>query len=222
VQCSNCGNTWYQDHPDFPLMEEPESTSDQTWAEAEPEPEEDFTAPARRQLDESVTDVLREEAEREARLRQADQSAGLESQPDLGLGEGDDSARRAEEARTRMSRMRGEDPSPPVPDDSEVESRRGLLPDIEDINSTLKSGSTALARPNLDADPEVAPSRKSGFSRGFAIAFLIIAILALIYVQAPAIARMVPALDSTLTAYVGFVDQIRVSLDALMVRFTPE
>lgn len=219
VQCSNCGNTWYQEHPDYPLQDtDTAEDAEEAWAEPE------TAEPVRRALDSSVTDVLREEAEREARLREQDAPSGLESQPDLGLDEGDDSARRAEEARTRMSRMRGEDPAPPPSQDSaaEVESRRGLLPDIEDINSTLKSGSTALAKPNLDPDVEEAAPRKSGFSRGFALAVLLIVILVLIYTQAPRISQAVPALDGALNAYVTFVDNLRLSLDALMVKITPD
>ena len=130
VQCSNCGDTWFQNHPsnDDGLAEElgearvaPE-VSNPPEPEPEPTPEppsatepERSTPPVqpapRRELDPSVSDVLREEAAREAAAR-AREAGTLEEQPELGIGEPDDEiSRRQREAGDRMARMRGEDPS---------------------------------------------------------------------------------------------------------------
>ncbi|WP_146345890.1 zinc-ribbon domain-containing protein [Falsiphaeobacter marinintestinus] len=238
VQCSNCGNTWFQPHPDHP-QEQPEPESEvesepdftpvpdpsepepETAPEPEPEPEPrqpDLADPApnpvgeRQELDNSVSSILREEAEREAQLR-AEENSAIETQADLGLENfpGDEAAIRAKQARDRMAMMRGEPTEPTDPG-----SRRSLLPDIEEINSTLrtqnepsKTGNTALA-------DVVAPRKKSGFSRGFALALIIVALLVAIYANAPLISEKVPQVNSILNAYVGVIDQARNWLDDLI------
>jgi len=236
VQCSNCGDTWFQPHPDHDaelaeelgqdLPPEPE----QTWDEApeepvqqeEPEPQE----PARRELDPSIAELLREEAELEARQRAAEGSAGLETQPDLGLEEptSDEAARRALEARRRMASRQGMDEedlldAPEETDttlDEHVSSRRELLPDIEEINSSLNADSRRPAR----ADDHVpgtnggAPApRASGFRRGFALGLLVIVLLWALYVFSPHISAKVPQLSDPLAQYTQAIDKGRFWLD---------
>ncbi len=76
VQCSSCGHTWFQAaHP----ADAPDEGATPRAAEAIP-PE----ALRRRSLDDAVLSVLREEAERETRAREAEGSS-LETQTDLGL-----------------------------------------------------------------------------------------------------------------------------------------
>lgn len=254
VQCSNCGDTWFQDHPDNPQpsatapadLEDDDAYDDAPVRKPEPDPEpepepehepeddddsddEDDDAPEHgpepRGLDGSVADVLRQEAEREARLRAGNADADLESQPDLGLEQPpNDASRRAAEARDRMSRMRGEDPAKAVQAEATAsESRRGLLPDIEEINSSLKSTDKAVARPGSAAAVAGDTGRKrGGFSRGFAIAVLLIVGLILIYANAPQIARAVPQIDPVLNSYVSLVDQARLWLDTQMSNLTPD
>lgn len=264
VQCSNCGNTWFQDHPDNPLpVADPapeqdefhdtyaEDEPEEYWEEPEPEPvpepapapepdpyddydddPDDYADPVERPVshDNSVTDVLREEAEREARLRAEESAPGLETQTELGLEPGpdpgpDDARRRAEEARARMARLRGEQApaaAEPAPEPG-VESRRGLLPDIDEINSTLKGGENAVA-------PAIAPTasgpkakrRSGGFTRGIAIAVLIAVALTLVYTNAPKISAALPQADPALNAYVAYVDNARIWLDQTMARLTPQ
>ena len=251
VQCSNCGDTWFQEHPDHPIApretpeSEPETDPDSEVAASAPdlraalergdpalaeEPEtaaHDDTPPRpelpRPRLDGSVRDVLREEAEREAELRAAE-AGGLESQPELGLDSANDVARRAEEARARMARLRGvptPDQVPDLPQDAPdtADSRRGLLPDIEEINPTLKSDAAVVPQgasgPRAEAE---AGRRRSGFSRGFAISLLVAAFLLLIYANAPRIAQAVPQADPMLNAYVAMVDSARLWLDSQIGR----
>jgi len=246
VQCSNCGDTWFQTHANDPMPADPPPPVDAPTAiEAGPDddpddydddldydddedPADSFDPPpepAPRKFDDSVTDLLREEAERESELRAAPAGGGLESQPELGLEASDgDAARRAREARERMSRMRGEDPASATNNPTAAESRRGLLPDIEDINSTLKSGDPQLSHTAISTSvSEDHPARrKSGFSRGFAISMLIVVILVLIYANAPKIASAVPQIDPVLNSYVTAVDQARLWLDGLISKLTPK
>lgn len=185
----------------------------------EPGPEEtETTAPAPRGLDPAISDILREEAEREANLRAAEANS-LQSQPDLGLVSlpEEASARRAREAREQMARMRGEDPQQLANEDTE--SRRGLLPNIDEINSTLRSGetSTAAIAPPVDAP---APRKKRSFTRGFALAILVALALAMAYDNAPLIAQKVPQADPYLSSYVAKVDAARLWLDTQVRAFT--
>lgn len=285
VQCSSCGHTWFQLHPedtlrvDDPAAHLPDDLStDDIWEEMDegtslppaepvdaPAPDPDPTpAPAApedapresvtpvprrpvraRGLDPSVAEVLRQEAEREARRRTDPEP--LESQPDLGLTEpsGEDAAHRARVAREHMARIRGDaplseeqqpEPQPkplaePVPETqdspefvtSEPEhpavapSRRDLLPDIEEINQTLR----VAPEPRRMETPqgralyaEEEEQQSSGFARGFG-AMLILAVLSvLLYALAPALTDMVPALAPLLDPYVATVDGMRLWLDA--------
>ena len=247
VQCSNCGDTWYQHHPDNdPDLREELSAQDgmqagldemsdpapaaspETTPEPEPAPEPVAPAatPQRRSLDPSIADVLREEAEREARARAAE-GGSIETQPDLGLAEPEDEAdRRARQVRERMARMKGEPDTPPapepelVPEDNPV-SRRDLLPDIDEINSSLRAASDP--RPAEAADHELPGDRElaqqavaagnGGFRRGFFLALLLFAVLTAAYVMAPQIVAQVPALEPLMTSYVAVVDQGRAVLD---------
>jgi len=250
VQCSNCGNTWFQDHPDNPLpVADPTPAQDELhdgyaedqpeeyWEEPAPAPApepdpydnydddtDDYADPVERPIshDNSFTDVLREEAAREARLRAEESPPGLETQTELGLEPGpDDARRRAEEARARMTRLRGEQgptPSEPAPEPG-VESRRGLLPDIDEINSTLKGGENAVAP---TASGPKSKRRSGGFTRGIAIAVLIAVALTLVYSNAPNISAALPQADPALNAYVAFVDNARIWLDQMMGRLTPQ
>jgi predicted Zn finger-like uncharacterized protein len=233
VQCSDCGQTWFQHHPDY-SPEAPEEDADAPLSVPEDMPAEGeervpTPEPTRRRLDPKVSDILRAEAEAEARVRE---SEALESQPDLGLDDGGDSgdhedgqnqqaARRAREARDRMARMRGEEP----PADTRAGdaaataaaagSRRDLLPDIEEINSTLRStGDRQIARGDPAPDAPVRERKKRGFRRGFFISLLIVAVLVLIYVNAAQIVAAVPALEPVMTGFVGTIDQARVWLDS--------
>jgi len=224
VQCSNCGDTWFQYHADhMPVSEEAEP---ETWeAEADVpdqtpardvQPEE-TPAPTRRELEPDVRDVLRQEAERESKARTAD-SQGLEIQPDLGLDDVDDEAsRRSREAQARMARLRGlpEEGPDDIHAGIDPTSRRDLLPDIEEINSSLRSGDGGDADAMIEGGyhDELPSGRGGGFRRGFMLIVLLSVILVLIYVFAPQIGTKVPALADGLSAYVDAVNSGRLWLD---------
>ncbi|WP_299689016.1 zinc-ribbon domain-containing protein [uncultured Tateyamaria sp.] len=249
VQCSNCGQTWFQHHPDHAPAEEAPADLPPDLADPEDDPVEDeertdavpppppapapdldpepepapppppAPEPQQRIIDPDVAGILREEAEREAQARAG---AGIETQPDLGLdsaeSEGD---RRARQARERMARLRGETPpvdpveaTEAVATAAAVGSRRELLPDIEEINSTLRSSGEReqrMAEPSPDT-AEQTPKR-GGFRRGFLLMVFVAAFLAALYIFAPQIAQAVPQADPYLSAYVAQVDVARSWLD---------
>ncbi|MBR9764687.1 MAG: thioredoxin [Rhodobacteraceae bacterium] len=270
VQCSNCGDTWFQDPPaeaspgpvttsqataprvaprrpqrpaDAPPAAAEEdaaaearleadltevmqdSWQESSWQEDAPDEDEDeeatlpdHVAPRRRALDPSVKEVLREEAEHEARVR-AQESGGLESQPELGLSDPapvapeageSDAERREREARARMARLRGAKGEADA--EGSATSRRDLLPDIEEINSSLRSRGQKV-EPEEDYDTPDPEARRS-FRRGFTLPIFLAAIAVLLYVNAPRIAERFPKAEPAMRSYVVTVDEGRVWLDA--------
>ncbi|KIC51292.1 zinc-ribbon domain-containing protein [Tateyamaria sp. ANG-S1] len=225
VQCSNCGQTWFQHHPDH-VPEESEAEdapadlppTDDTPAEDEERAE--APEPKRRELDPSIADILRQEAEIESQAR-ASEAEALESQPELGLDSAEtDGDRRAREARERMARMRGEETAPEKVSETAataaaIGSRRDLLPDIEEINSTLRSTGDRQSASASDTavETEEAAQARSGFRRGFMLMVLLAVVLLVVYVFAPDIARAVPQVDPFLSSYVAQIDSARLWLD---------
>ncbi|KNG94399.1 zinc-ribbon domain-containing protein [Pseudaestuariivita atlantica] len=254
VQCSNCGHTWFEPHPDSVAAASAEPAPEATVpepepvAEQEPEPEEtpplpDYepepepeaapapeiapeAAPSR--VDPSVADVLRQEAEYEARARAAETAGALETQPDLGLDEADGESRRAREAQERMARMRGEDRSAEQVEAAVAATvaaetdrpRRDQLPDIEDINATLRSSKEPRLTDRNEPPPHVAVAEadRRSFRRGFLLMVLIAVVLVALYVFAPRIADTVPQAKAPLDQYVATVDEARVWLDDQLAR----
>lgn len=231
VQCSNCGDTWFQHHPDH----EPEETEaeDIGW-DAPSDPEAPVEKPdteeiadehdvaehaeeptTRRELDPAVTGVLREEAERERAARAAEAGSGLETQQELGLDEAaSDAAKRQAEAQARMARLRGEEEDEAKPAEPDPGTRRNLLPDIDEINSSLSSDPSdpGTVQPGDSDDMYVTPS-EGGFRRGFTLVLLLAVLALLLYVFAPQLADAIPALQGALASYVEMVNGVRGWLD---------
>ncbi len=258
VQCSNCGHTWFQHHPDH--APEPEDADDLPEVDFDADldaaedafaaeddapppqakgPEEPPTA-RRRSLDPSVAEVLREEAAREAQARRAD-GGGLESQPELGLDSAMETAeeRRARQARERTTRMRsaapGETTTPSDPADTEdpdnapeavppqaeraasASSRSEMLPDIDEINQTLRAATDRRPAETPEGRaPAADPDTQSGFSRGLSIGILIVVLAVALYIFAAPIAESVPALAPFLETYVAQANDLRVWLQTTL------
>jgi len=245
VQCSNCGDTWFQNHPDHdpglaeelgeartdPVHDAPsgdDQADDFSDMRDEDAPDEagetvpddasatdtpPVTQPRKRELAPSVTDVLREEAAREEEARKRE-GAPLEEQPDLGLQQpGSEESRRQREARERMARMRGTEPEPAA-SAATASPRRDVLPDVDEINSTLRKDSERRKTATEAAQERDAQTRQGGgFRRGFLYVLLIAVIGLLLYVFAPQISETVPALAPYMESYVLAVNEGRIWLD---------
>ncbi|WP_198654920.1 zinc-ribbon domain-containing protein [Albibacillus kandeliae] len=304
VQCSNCGNTWYQYHPDHepaeaapepvfapapglsadedldedetsdaPEMDDAddlESVEDETrwdspdedeedalkgddededeeadpaafFAKAAPDdlPAEDIAAPdvyeediedlapaptppvaplisrKARDMDPSISDILRQEAEFEARMR-ATESTSLESQAELGLDWGV-SEQPAPKPRERSVPV--QETSGTVQADQDRRRSR-LLPDIDEINSTLRTNETEAPAPEA---VEVAPVRsRGGFTRGFSLILLLAVLLVVVYVNSQKIIEASPSLKGPLDSYTATVDDLRRWLDTKLSGFVPK
>ena len=313
VQCSNCGHTWFQMHPDQdaelasevggsmpdegwesnvdaaedpaaddktrevqppepvfddpedeePLPEDPQPTAEDyadpdafdedddlpevaataepdTLEDDDPEEPEDEPVPAedapterqpRKAIDPAIADVLREEAEFEAKARAAESRETLETQTELGLQEpAPQSDKRADEARKRMQRIRGlsegaEDTAPDQTaaqeaalDEAAHASRRDLLPDIDEINSTLRS---ADDRAGTDGTVVAAASRrreKSGFRLGFGFVMLFAALVIMAYVYNKEIIAAYPASEPYVVGFMEAMNDARVWLDTQVTK----
>ena len=116
-----------------------------------------------------------------------------------------------------MAKMRGE----PVAAEVAVAavtasagSRRDLLPDIEEINSTLRASSDRKKPVGAtDADlPNTTPHRvrkRHGFRRSFALMIVLAAVAVGAYVFGPRISAAVPAAEPALTQYSAQVETVR-------------
>jgi predicted Zn finger-like uncharacterized protein len=235
VQCSNCGHTWFQ-HPAHKDQDTADELADEVEtglaSDPEPEPEIDPAPDAstpRQELDPDVAKLLREEAAREAAARQADAQSGLETQPDLGLDEAAEAAAaRTAAARARMARMRGaeEDPdAPPVP----TGPRKELLPDVEEINSSLRASEERMA-PDVSStfapseDPTTAQeARSGGAGRLLFRTIVVLALIALaVYVFAPQIVAQIPQSEPILSQYVDAVNGLRAQVDPVIAQLTEQ
>lgn len=218
VQCSNCGHTWlqqpendYEDHSPAVAAADPPAAPAADPVEPEPADEAatkedantDRDTPPRQELDETVLDILREEAAHEQRVRSAEGGGDFESQEEMPLGN--------ENKANRTDHKVHHD----IPADDESANRRELLPDIEEINSTLRAASDRDDAEGADHE-EQTPMRRSGFRRGFLLMILVFVIATLLYIFAPTIGESVPALSGTMDAYVDLINTLRLWLDQVM------
>ncbi len=176
---------------------------------------------ARRQkvLDESILGILKEEAERETLARQRD-SGSLETQADLGLQDPPQPQAPADPppVQERTARLRGIEPDMP---DTIDPTRRDLLPDIEDINSSLQSTSERDGVPPTTDEVEAQEkSQRRGFRFGFSLMILLIIVLILAYAYAPKVVETVPQSEEVMGQYVDLVNQGRISLNEVVSKVT--
>lgn len=244
VQCSNCGHAWFQlpagaelarDAENALFGEDPsDGPSDvpvQTFAtdtsEAVADSVSQFDAAAvdpmarpagtRQTLAESVLSVLREEAARETTVRRetdvAQASGSVETQPDLGL----EDVPQASAAARHIARLKGTEPEGLGDVEPKAAARRDLLPDIEEITSTLRANADRAKEEDaeIDALPDLRP-RRGGFRSGFVLVMVASVALAMTYIMAPKIMAQMPGAAPGLRAYVATVDQGRLWLDGVM------
>jgi predicted Zn finger-like uncharacterized protein len=224
VQCSACGHTWYQMPEGAEAVAEPEiedeieveetieieETVEDVAAPPAPPAEAPMPPKPSERLDADILGMLREEAQREADARRAEQAEALEVQPELGLAEEDLAP-----------------PTPPRPDPRRIDgdeddlvaapgSRGDLLPDIEEINSSLRPASEHAEAAAI-ADPvAVAARERTGFRWGFTLMIVLAALLVIAYVFAPQIGRQAPALEPALAGYVDAANGLRDSVEGLL------
>lgn len=219
VQCSNCGHTWFEkreigeDQGDIemaiPAHQEPEPSPEPASVE---EPSVELSdSPKPSDLDPTVAEILQDEAAREEAARAAERGEPLESQTEMGLDEAAE-AQREQESQDRIAKIKGEETNAAAVAAAAAASRKEMLPDIEEINSTLRSSEERGEV--VEPEPEVVQERqKRGFRTGFLTVILIILLLVLLYIFADRLVGLVPALEGTLTSYVDLVNNGRLWLN---------
>ncbi len=267
VQCSNCGQTWFQEHPDHASALTPEASQNQFSAAMAPagkEAQEEVPAqdqatpphsaeapsqvdegpediaetspePEPREIDPAVADILRQEATKESQARAEEAhtpAPQIQTEGETLVQEAPPVNPRASEARERMLRMRQnaapatQDPPEPDPQPEPQEpdplgsSRRALLPDIEETNSTLRdTGDRRYDDAMADEMPESETKSRGGFRWGFMIPVVIVSLLVAAYVFAPRLEELLPTLTPYLEIFVEQVDITRVWLDERVTQF---
>lgn len=166
--------------------------------EPEPEPEPGIGAATAYKVDDSVLAILREEAEREVKARRAETNIS-EAPPALGA------AVTAAAAAT------------PVVEETRSSARRDLLPDVEEINSSLRPSEH---EPEDRPDDSPPPETRGGFRSGFLMVMAVAMIGSAVYLAAPALSRLVPSLAEPLDSYVALINGLRLQLDGVMRQAT--
>lgn len=243
VQCSNCGHAWFQISPvvqaeadaEQALFAPSEGIADPTLPTGTQDDEENETpfappqtAAKARSIDASVLSVLREEAERESRARLSD-GGNLEMQDELGLaGSAPGTETSSTPVAARIARLKGEaethaasdlglDMGPNTSTSRFGSVKRERLPEIDQINSTLRAKSERRSGDSgAVADTMGDDEKRGGFRRGFLMAMAVIILVLGLYMFAPLLIEKYPAMASPLRAYIGHIEGLRGLLDRML------
>ena len=180
-------------------------------------------------IDTEALGVIHDEVKREQTARKSEADP-IETQIDLGI-DNSETNDRASAARNRMKPQTSVEHTVDAVTEADVDleaaladdprpepaTKRELLPDIEEINSTLSDA------PDPEDDPEnymeMTPVRnpqsrnRRGFRLGFGLMLLVAAALVGLYVYAPAFAKSVPGAAGFLENYVETLNGTRAWLD---------
>ena len=183
------------------------------------------TAAPRREMDGDVLAILRDEADREAEarrsdarregVRKADAEGQMQVQAELGV---DEQQPALTPTQRRLAMLQGKDPdiSPEeLAEPARPAARRDLLPDVEEINSTLQPEADYDPDREVDALPDLM-RKHSSFRTGFFLVLIILGISALVYAMSSQLGERFPALKESLDAYREFVNSMRIWLNDRM------
>lgn len=202
--------------------EESEEEASETETDETDSSEDEDVQAVRNALDPAVADVLRQEAEYETQAREADAVEALEMQQELGLDDRrDEEDEQGADARARMLRIRGltdssDEDTPSDIDTAAHHSRRELLPDIEEINSTLRSTDDRNATEAASGAVPTKARRRNGFRLGVALMVLVATLLLVTYSFNREITKSYPAAEPAVAALMQTMNGARVWLDSLV------
>ena len=231
VQCSSCGNTWFQTEKPKELSRQvsrilstplpsvvktqsrdassydmPQSGKGQADG---PKHEPVGAGPRHRPVDPNIANILREEATRAHGV--SDYSAGAPAAKREG------SPADVAETRKRIAQLTA-DSSDTVAGNTGAAGAANprAVPDINEINTALRARSEANNGSGLTEHEQHEAGRRRGFRRGFLVVLILIALFLLPYVFAEDITQNVPELRGYMATYVAIIDQLRLSLDAIV------
>ena len=95
------------------------------------------------------------------------------------------------------------------------QSRREMLPEIDEINTTLRASSEPRGG-DASAVTDSLPGAQdtAAFRTGFVLMIVLALAIVALYVMAPKLAQQIPAAKGALEGYVAVVDSARLWLDA--------
>ena len=226
VQCSNCGNTWFQNAVDpaakpvapVPVADVPSGDNAAEGAatdNAEPLPEAkgddaqtaDKSAPVQRSsVTDSVRDILQAEVAFDQGLRAAE-ADGLETQTDLGA---DDASVAAKQ--DSSSQPSAADPTP-KPD---AAKSNDTAPDVDGNDEALEEPSERRTySAAFGREVRRARARRKAFTIGFMLLVVITVVSIALYALAPILVQKVPELEGAMTKFLEVANALRVWLDAI-------
>jgi predicted Zn finger-like uncharacterized protein len=237
VQCSACNHTWFQTHPaqDLqPILQDEtvanDLASDRRDSSEPPEADDPSSVAAapsagagpqmpplrqKRSLHPSIADVLREEAKREVEER-GGKSARLSDSPAAFQSTGEiPSSRTAQSGSSDQARdadmdMQALEALYQNSEKTAKSTRGALLPDIDEINSTLSTSSTEWPS---DSDAAIATTQKGQRRLGFLVGIAIIIAAAALYYYADTLGDQIPSWKEPLELYQQWVNTMRIGLD---------
>lgn len=241
VQCSSCGHTWFQksaaqleadgetpvDAPKQDTGQETEvepkttdegdtksaeasETTDPSGEAAASDKDRDDHEPAPRKTDESVLGILREEAAREAAARAKEAKGTQDPEPKSGLDLSKTSSDTPSDVSIASARPHPES----QPAESGTSAHRDRLPDIDEINSTLRAATDSLDK--TSGEDEAQPSGQRGFRLGFSLVLILATLGLMAYIYAPDIVQRFPESEPYMAIYVEQVNNLRDWLDKMM------
>jgi len=229
VQCSSCAHTWFQTDKSKaagrPLTQRPTPRPAPSSVPAPPEldrndaprhsvVEHSLVDPAaRKPLDSSIADILRQEAARE-KAASAPQQAQQKA-PEISNVSRD---RRANETRERIAQVtenggRAAASVAAAATGAVAGENLRSVPSIDEINATLRARAAASDTSGLTEREHFEVVQRRGFRRGFFAVLLVIAVLIAPYFLADQIVENLPATRDIMTSYVETVDTARIWLD---------
>ena len=239
VQCSNCQQSWFQtEKPTVPGRSQSKLIAPVLPDAVEvSKPLEDKTPPKetvpdavvappqmpRKGLDSAVANILREEASREGAVPGGQKSTPPATQVDTPAEAVD-----ADETRQRIAQMTVEEGGTPAGRGAIAAASVGAVtatnvrsvPDIHEINAALRARAEASDTSGLTENEKLEAVQRSGFRRGFTMILLLMLILILPYFFADQITENLPQTRGFMASYVTSIDQIRLSLNEFVSRFT--
>jgi predicted Zn finger-like uncharacterized protein len=161
---------------------------------------------SKREIDPSVADILREEAQREREQRAAET---FEHQDEFAL-DTDEPPSDPQPKKSGYIDPKFDDLDEMYKDTASdaPASRRDLLPDIEEINSTLRRDKKSAGK----EVPETQAQKNASGRSGFRAAIILLLLAVAVYAYADLITSNVPQLAPYLDAYVAQIDQWRAAL----------
>jgi predicted Zn finger-like uncharacterized protein len=231
VQCSGCGNTWFQTEKpkkvsrevsrilSTPLPSVVKSMSSEVSAYDTPHggnarsegamhvPVSD--APQHRKMAPNVANILREEAALSRGISDHTAAEAVARRQSNSADIAETRKRIAQLTTGAVDISAGNSPAGVQPDPH-------AIPDVNEINAALRTRSQANVSSGVTEVEKHEAVRRRGFRRGFFIVLIAIALILAPYIYAEQIVENMPELRGYMATYVAIIDEMRLSLNAMV------